>query len=653
MRLLPKLYLVIITIGLFVSTAIVGEAQVRAYRVTDRQIRTLLSRIETKTDTFRRQMDAALDRSRYNNSGAEDSINSYISDFENSTNSLSNNFNARTSASNDVYFVLQKASAIDRFVRSNRLNTTVQRQWTSLRTDLSTLATYYNVAWNWNSYPTSNPNNPAFPNSPLAYTVADNLIRTVITNLENNTDRFKRDLDTALDRSSLNNTRSEDTINGYVADFESATNTLRSNFNSRSSTDADVESVLSKGYIIDGFMRDYRLSTQAETQWRAIRQNLNTLAQYYSVSANWDSQFPMGNQFDSGLDGTYRLNAGLSDDVNAIVQSVSSRYYTGTQSDRLQKNLQRRLASPEYLAIDKNGTSVTIASNLSPQATIQADGRPVTENLGNRQIRVTGSTSYNSVSISYEGDRINDFFVSFTPLTDGRLRVVRRVNLENRNETVTVSSVYDKVNGTPDFAWIADRNPGRNNQNRNNNTDNGAFYVPNGVRISGTLNEMISTRTVNDGERFTITVNSPSQYSGATIYGYISNPERSGRVSGRASMTLNFEQIRLRNGSTYQFRGIVEQVTNNNGERVSINNEGVVRDSNQTKKTIARSGIGAAIGAIIGAVVGGGEGAAVGAAIGGGAGAGSVIAQGRDDLTLEIGSQIVISSSAPNTVSLR
>jgi len=662
MKLLPKLHLVIITIGLFVSTAIVGEAQVRSYRVSDRQVRTLLNGIETKTDSFRRQMDAALNQSRYNNSNSEDSINSYIADFENSTNTLSDNFNSRNSVSNDVYSVLQKASTIDNFMRTNRLNQSVQNQWSSLRTDLSTLANYYSVAWNWNSYPTNNPNNPNSPNypnnpnspnSPPAYNVSDNLIRSVITNLQNNTDRFKRDLDSALDRSSLNNTRSKDTINGYVADFESATNTLRINFESRSSNDADVKSVLSKGYIIDGFMRDYRLLNQAETQWRAVRQNLNTLAQYYSVSANWDSQFPMGSQFDSGLDGTYRLNAGLSDNVDVIVQSVGNRYYTGTQGDRLQNNLRRRLASPEYLAIDKNGNSVTIASNLSPQATIQTDGRAVTEYQGNRQIRITGSTSYNSVSISYEGDRINDFFVSFTPLTDGRLRVVRRVNLENRNETVTVSSIYDKVNLTPDFAWVSNRNPGQNNQDGNNKTDYSAFYVPNGVRLSGTLNEMISTRTVNEGDRFTITVNSPSQYSGAVISGYVSRPERSGRVSGRSAMTFNFDQIRLRDGNTYQFRGIVEEVTSANGNRVSVNNEGVVRDQNQTNKTVVRSGIGAAIGAIIGAAVSGGNGAAIGAVIGGSAGAGSVIAQGRGDLTLEVGSQIVISSAAPNNVSLR
>ena len=48
------------------------------------------------------------------------------------------------------------------------------------------------------------------------------------------------------------------------------------------------------------------------------------------------------------------------------------------------------------------------------------------------------------------------------------------------------------------------------------------------------------------------------------------------------------------------------------------------------------------IGAIIGAISGGGKGAAIGAIIGAGAGAGSVYAQGRDDLELGTGTELIL-----------
>jgi hypothetical protein len=360
---------------------------------------------------------------------------------------------------------------------------------------------------------------------------------------------------------------------------------------------------------------------------------------------NWNQTMPWNNQYDTNLDGTYRLNSALSDNVNAIIQSVTNSYYSGQQNDRVAKNLERRLTAPEYLAIDKNGISVTIASSGTGQATFQADGIGRTETVGNRQVKITGKTNSDSITLNYEADRMNDYYVSFMPMANGKLKVVRRVYLENRNETVAVSSVYDKINTVADFNWVA-------RQVNNSTAINKTFYVPNGTQIEGKLNESLSTKTIKDGDKFSINVTSPSKYAGSTIYGYVSGAERSGRVSGRANMTFNFEQIRLSDGSIYEFRGIVENVTDAKGNKIDVNNEGVVRDGSQTNKTIIRSGVGAGLGAIIGAIIGGGDGAAIGAAIGGSAGAGSVIAQGRGDLELEQGSQVVISASAP-TISNR
>lgn len=633
-----KFLMMSLVAAIFVSGVV---AQSRAYRATDRQVSTVLNRIENKTDTFKNQMDTALDRSSFNNTNTEDMINNYIGDFENATDALRRNFDNRISVNSDVQIVLQRAASIDSFLRLNRLNTTVQNQWRNLKTDLNTLSRYYNVSWNWNNIPTNNNNN-------LAYNVAYATVQNALGSLESNADRFKNDLDTALDRSWLNNTRSEDSINRFVSDFESSTNSLKNKFQNGTSTDADVENVLSKGYAIESFLRDYQLNSMVANQWSLVRRDLNNLATYYAVAMNWNQNSPWNTQFDTSIDGTYRLNSSLSDDVNVIINSVGNSYYTGQQRDRISRNLQRRLASPEYIALDKNGNSVTIAANGLPQATFQADGIARTETQGNRQVKVTGKTSYDSISLSYEGDRINDYYVSFIPVGNNQLRVVRRVYLENRNETITVASVYDKIRNNADFSWVAGQGSQQNNVGNNN-----GFYIPNGRQIQGTLNESLSTKTVNNGDRFSINVTSPSAYAGSTIYGYVSDVNRSGRVSGRANMTLNFEQIRLSNGQTYSFRGIVEQVSDAKGNKINVNNEGVVRDGSQTTKTVVRSGIGAGIGAIIGAIISGGDGAAIGAAIGGSAGAGSVIAQGRDDLILEQGSQIVISSTAPNSVANR
>jgi hypothetical protein len=144
-------------------------------------------------------------------------------------------------------------------------------------------------------------------------------------------------------------------------------------------------------------------------------------------------------------------------------------------------------------------------------------------------------------------------------------------------------------------------------------------------------------------------VTSPGQYRGAVIEGRVAQAASSGRVSGRANISLSFDTIRI-NGNTYRFGGIIESVTAANGDTVTVNNEGTVRDSSQTTQTATRAGVGALLGAIIGAVAGGGQGAAIGAGVGAGAGAGTVLITGRDSIELGPGSVFRITSTAPANV---
>src|SRR6266850_1556127 len=100
------------------------------------------------------------------------------------------------------------------------------------------------------------------------------------------------------------------------------------------------------------------------------------------------------------------------------------------------------------------------------------------------------------LTVSSTGDSASEFNVTFSPIDNGRrLSVTRRVYVQGLSRPVVVQSVYDKTS---------------------------------------------------DVARFTATVRQPSQYEGATIEGHVSNVQRSGRITGRSQMTLNFDNIRLR-----------------------------------------------------------------------------------------------------------
>jgi YMGG-like Gly-zipper len=261
--------------------------------------------------------------------------------------------------------------------------------------------------------------------------------------------------------------------------------------------------------------------------------------------------------------------------------------------------------------------------------TFEAGGREQTEQARNvRTMRTRAALSGEQLFVISEGDRASDFRVTFEPIDNGRsLRVTRRINDEGLTRLVVAKSVYDKTSdvaqwnlysGARDNPIVADV-PGGN------------FAVPGGTQLVAVLNDNLSAKQARDVYRFTLTVRSPSQYEGASIEGHVAQVNRSGRVSGRAEMSLEFDPIRLRDGRASNFAGYLESVWTTSGETVKVDNEGRAQDDDsQTNRTVTHTGIGVAVGPVIGAIVGGGKGAAIGAAVG--AGTGSVYVQGREDI---------------------
>ncbi|HEX8287134.1 MAG TPA: hypothetical protein VF556_04015 [Pyrinomonadaceae bacterium] len=632
------------------------SAQVAPYRVSGNQVQTLLNRLETRTDNFRREIDRTLDNSRVNGTRYEENIAEFVTDFENATDRLRNNFASRNSTVSDVQEVLDRAMFINEFMRNNRFAVQAQNQWNLIRNDLNLLANYYNVNWTWSG----RTNVPVSSNR--SYTVSDASMQSLLARIEQRTDVIRRDVDSAL-RGNRGGTRYNEDIAQFVSDFENATDSLRRNFDERDSVGADVEEVLRRASFIDSFIRTNRLSPAVERQWSLLRSDLNTLASNYRVNWNWNNTtLASSSNLDTRLTGTYRLNINQSDNVNNVVdRAITSGRLNANQQDRVRRNLERRLTPPDMLAIEKRGQQVTIASTLSPQGSFTADNVSRSEtNANGRTVQTRATATSSEVTLNYEGDRINDFYVSFTPLSNGQLRVTRRVYLENTNTSVTAVSVYDKTANVAQWSsvdngnWSRNDNGNTNNGNINNgNIGNGNlndFVIPNNTRVTATLRDPIDTKVSQNGDRFQLEVTSPSQYRGAVIEGRIANADQSGRVSGRASLSMEFDTIRLPNGQSYRFAGFIDSVRATNGDNVQVNNEGTVRDNNQTTRTVTRAGIGAVLGGIIGAIAGGGQGAAIGAAIGAGAGAGTVILQGRDNIELGQGSEFTITASAPSSV---
>jgi len=439
-------------------------------------------------------------------------------------------------------------------------------------------------------------------------------------------------------------------------DFENAVRQMQQQVARRYSTNSDARLVLDRATALDNVMRQRRFDAQTLRYWSNVRTDLNELANIYGLAWNRggydypNRDYPNRPYPPYGatrLTGTYQLNSSRSEDpAVAIDRALRSLPYQQRQQRREQ--LLRRLDSPAQIALDVNGRNVTMASTRAPAITFEADGAERVETLPNgRTIRVRTSLSGNQLMITTTGDRDNQFTATFVPDNYGRgLRVTRGIYADTLATPIEIQSFYDKSSDIAQLNIYSGPQYPTNDQGYPRNDDD--FWVRNGETLVAELDTQLSTRDSREGDRFTAIVRSPSEYAGAIIEGHVTGINRSGRISGRSEMTLNFDRIRLGNGRSYRFAGYVQTVRMPDGDIARVDNEGAIREENQSSKTIQRTAIGTAIGALIGAIAGGGKGAAIGAAVGAGAGAGSVYVQGRDDLDLPRGTEITIQATGPN-----
>ncbi len=141
-------------------------------------------------------------------------------------------------------------------------------------------------------------------------------------------------------------------------------------------------------------------------------------------------------------------------------------------------------------------------------------------------------------------------------------------------------------------------------------------FIDQGTRLEVRLNQAVSSATNKAGDAFESTLDQDLVIDGkvvaprgSVVMGKIATAAGSGRVEGRATMSMTLTELRVR------------------GESYALKTNTLAFEAEGTgKEDATKIGAGAGIGALIGAIAGGKKGAAIGAAIGGGAGTATVLA---------------------------
>jgi uncharacterized coiled-coil protein SlyX len=501
-------------------------------------------------------------------------------------------------------------------------------------------------------------------------------VRDTVRVMKSRLDDFEYNLRFQMQSSSESNSMladAQDLIRGMrdrVREFEQNLDRKRENRN-------DARAVIDAAQRVESFLGDNPQNQKVMDIWMSVRASLDRLGSNYGIVTRWGaadggrtggySQPMSGNTLSVGLSGTYELDRNRSERIDDVLSGEDL-------SDEDREDLIEKLEAPEQLAIEIRGRQVTLASSRGPAVTLTADGRDKVErNAAGATVRLRATLSGDTLTISSIGGE-TDYTITFTSVSNGRsMKVSRRITTEYLRQTVFAESVYNKTDSVArlgiggdstadndNYGGYSENDPPRGTSlgttqgTRQGNspvfatTRPGNYIVPGNVSVTALLDNEIRTGVSQNNDRFRMTVQSPDEFRGAVLEGYISNATSSGRVSGRSNITFNFDKITLRDGATYDFAGILNEIRDLDGRLIKIDDESSAKSDSQTKETAKRGGIGAGVGAIIGAIAGGAKGAAIGAVIGGGAGAGSVIVTGKEEIRLIQGTTFVLTSTSPN-----
>ena len=621
-----------------ISMSVYAQPQIN--RNNTRQVSNNLRRLERSSSRFRNSLNMALVRRGADQARPQNDIATGQAEFDTAIRHFRNQFSRRLADASDVTGVLQKASLINSFVSQNTLNPRVKNDWASVRRELDSLASTYGVSWQWNELTSRTIDENG------SRRLSESELNHLIQQIESGGDKFRLSVTDAFFLRPYDRTRSEGKLNDALRGFKRATNQIRSRFDARQLMTSDVRSLLEQATPLDNFMRDNSLTDRAKSDWATLRAGLSELGNAYDVAPSWERNAisSSGNESLNRLTGTYRLDSSRSDNPRDKAWRATQNLRTNERQE-ITDQILARLESPEMLTIERRGTTMTIASSLAPQSTFEADGRERGEQLANGSwTKVTATLRGEQLVVSSNGYKENDFMVTFDASENNRsLRVRRQIYSDRLTQPVTVDSVYDRTSDVAQWGIYNESRPVLGKKG----VTSGEFIVRDGETLMAVLNNELTTKQSHQGDQFTMTVRDPSQFEGAIIEGTVGGVDEGGRLSGRSEMTLNFERIRLRNGESYRFAGVLGNVRLVNGDTVKVDNEGGAQGSNQTTQTIQRTGIGTAVGAVIGAIVGGGKGAAIGGIIGAAGGAGTVFITGKDNLELPAGTELTIRATAP------
>jgi hypothetical protein len=241
-----------------------------ADRLTDKDVKALVARIEQGRDRFDDALDDKVKHSIVRGPAGEVNVDNFLNDFQESIDRLEERLKPEYAASAEAGALLRQASAIHRFFRQQPAGTRGESEWNRLEADLKTLAAAYGADF------------PLGENATVRR-IGDRELAAAIDEIARNADRLKKSLDNELKKDTTMDKPARQTIVGEADGLSKDAKAFRDRVKDGEPSSAEADRVLARATKLQGLIDGHQVPASAGT-WTNVTPRLQSVASAYGTS---------------------------------------------------------------------------------------------------------------------------------------------------------------------------------------------------------------------------------------------------------------------------------------------------------------------------------------------------------------------------------
>ena len=255
-----------ITLGLAIAIAAPAAA---SNRLTDKEVKALVAKIEDGRDRFDDALDGKLKNSILRGPGGEVDVDRFLNDFQESIDRLEERLAPGYAASQEAQTVLRQATAIDRYFREQPGGTKGESEWNRLTADLQTLAAAYGARF------------PLADNAAVRR-MGDREVSATLEEIGKAANRLGKSLDADLKRDAAMDKPTREAIVDEARQLEKDAKAARNRVKDGKPSSGEADQVLARGATLQKFIASHQVPGSAPL-WSDISGYLRQIGDAYQV----------------------------------------------------------------------------------------------------------------------------------------------------------------------------------------------------------------------------------------------------------------------------------------------------------------------------------------------------------------------------------